>query len=142
MINPVASQAAPVATPGTQADTSDQLQGVNAAVQTTPSEPSDTQNQTQQQQQQPQRWPHRKPMGDYIEPEQSSLDTAIESLNNNLQAWATGLRFDVDPDTQRLVVSLVDSETGDVIRAVPSEAVLQISKMITQFQGNGINTKA
>ena len=76
------------------------------------------------------------------EQESSSLDKALEQLNSSMQPWATGLRFDVDPDTQRIVLTLVDNESGDVIRTVPSEAVLAVAKMITQFQGNGINTKA
>lgn len=74
--------------------------------------------------------------------QKSSIDTALEQLNQSLKAWSTGMRFDIDQDTQRLVISLVDNETGEVIRTVPSEAVIQISKMIAQFQGNGINTKA
>lgn len=74
--------------------------------------------------------------------QKSSIDTALEQLNQSLQAWATGMRFDMDPDSQRLVISLVDNETGEIIRTVPSEAVLQMAKMITHFQGNSINTKA
>lgn len=76
------------------------------------------------------------------EHESSSLDKALEQLHSNMQAWATGMRFDIDPDTQRIVLTLVDNDSGDVIRTVPSEAVLAVAKMIAQFQGNGINTKA
>ena len=139
MVNPIAPQVAPVILPGTSSDTNQPAITTEAAVQVLPTEKSDTQSQTNSS---PQRWPHRKPMGDIIEPQKSSLDTALEQLNENLKAWATGVRFDIDPDTQRLIVSLVDNESGDVIRTVPSDAVLQISKMIAQFQGNGINTKA
>lgn len=136
MVNPVASQALPVIMPGTQPETETQTHRQNAAVHVPPS--SESQGQSQEYQ----RWPHRPPMGDLIEPDKSSLDTALEQLNQNMQAWATGLRFDVDEDTQKLIVSLVDSESGEVIRAVPSDAALQISKMIANFQGNSINTKA
>lgn len=85
-----------------------------------------------------------KPLQDqpFYEHERSSLDKAIEQLNSSMQAWATGMRFDIDPDTQRIVLTLVDNDSGDVIRTVPSEAVLAIAKMITQFQGQSINTKA
>lgn len=89
-----------------------------------------------------QRWPQRAPLGALIEPEKSSLEQALEKLNTNMQAWSTGLRFDVDDDTQKLIVSLVDSESGEVIRTVPSDTALQISKMIAKFKGNSINTKA
>jgi len=70
------------------------------------------------------------------------LDKVLEDLNNSMRAWATGMRFDVDPEAQRIVVSIVDSTSGEVLRTVPSEAVIRIAKMIVQFQGNSISTKA
>ncbi|HHU95484.1 MAG TPA: flagellar protein FlaG [Alcaligenaceae bacterium] len=136
MVNPVASQALPTLTPGTQPDVDTQSHKQDAAVQVQPSAESRSQSHEYQ------RWPHRPPMGDLIEPEKSSLDTTLEQINESMRAWATGLRFDVDEDTQKLIVSLVDSDTGEIIRAVPSDAALQISKMIAKFQGNSINTKA
>lgn len=142
MVTPIPSQAASLLVGGTQPDTN-QVQSQDAAVQVLPSEKTDVNTSTADKRHTPaQTWPQRKPLGDLIEPPKSSLDTALEQLNQNMRAWATGVRFDIDPDTQRLVVSLVDNESGEVIRTVPSEAVLQISKMIAEFQGNGINTKA
>lgn len=67
---------------------------------------------------------------------------AIETMNKRLEAWSTGIRFEMNDEAQRLVVSIVDNETGDVIRQVPSEAVLQVAKMIVQMQGSSIDTKA
>lgn len=137
MINPASSQALPVTMPDTSSNTEAQPHKQNAAVQVQASAETRSQSQDYHRQQQ-------RPgmMGKLIEPEKNSLDTALEQLNDNMKAWATGLRFDVDDDTQKLVVSLVDKESGDVIRAVPSDAALQISKMIAQFKGNSINTKA
>ncbi|MGA0584159.1 flagellar protein FlaG [Castellaniella ginsengisoli] len=77
-----------------------------------------------------------------IEPPKSSLEKALESVNDSLKAWATGMRFEMDEDAQRLVVSIVDSETGDVLRTIPSEAVLRVAKMIAQLQGSGVDTQA
>ena len=66
---------------------------------------------------------------------------ALDRANEQLQAWSTGMRFSMDEEAQRLVVSIVDSGTGEVLRAVPSDAVLQIARMIVQFQGSGVNTR-
>ncbi|HLR78925.1 MAG TPA: flagellar protein FlaG [Burkholderiaceae bacterium] len=71
-----------------------------------------------------------------------SLDKTLEQLNESMQAWATGMRFDVDEEAQRIVVSIVDSSTGEVLRTVPSEAVLRVAKMIVQLQGSSIDTRA
>lgn len=67
---------------------------------------------------------------------------ALDKVNQAMQNWDTGLRFEMDEDAQRLVVSIVDNETGEVIRKVPSEAVLKVAKMIIQLQGGGVNTSA
>jgi flagellar protein FlaG len=77
-----------------------------------------------------------------IEPPKSSLEKALESVNDSLKAWSTGMRFEMDEDAQRLVVSIIDSATGDVLRTIPSEAVLRVAKMIVQLQGAGVNTQA
>ena len=142
MVNPIASQLAATVSVTAQLDSQQEKHAINVDSHVNASNQVETQAQGQKHPKPPQTWPLRKPMGDMIDPPQSSLDKALEQLNNSLKPWTTGVRFDIDPDTQRLVVSLVDNESGEVIRAVPSEAVLQISKMITQFQGNGINTKA
>lgn len=65
----------------------------------------------------------------------------LEQANEQLQAWSTGMRFSMDDDAQRLVLSIVDSGTGEVLRTVPSEAVLQIARMIVQFQGSSVDTR-
>lgn len=74
--------------------------------------------------------------------ENPSLEKALESLNDSMKAWATGMRFDMDDEAQRLVVSIIDSETGDVIRTVPSDAVIRVAKMIVQLQGSMVDTTA
>ena len=75
----------------------------------------------------------------HAEPKQ--LDDTLEELNQRMQAWSTGLKFSMDEDAQRLVVSVVDTATGDVIRTVPSDAVLKVAKMIVQMQGQMVDTK-
>lgn len=72
----------------------------------------------------------------------TSLEKTLEQLNLSMQAWATGMRFDVDEDAQRVVVSIIDSQTGEVLRTVPSESVIRIARMIVQLQGTTINTQA
>lgn len=69
------------------------------------------------------------------------LAKALDMLNNNMKAWSTGMRFDVDPEAQRVVVSIIDSETGDVLRTVPTDAVIRVAKMIVQLQGRSVDTK-
>ncbi len=136
MIHPIGNQLASSSL-GLAAPISERAQPQPApAAQVTP--PDDTQAGRFGKQADPRELGLRQP----IQPPQSSLEKALESINNSLKAWSTGMRFEMDEDAQRLVVSIVDSETGDVLRTIPSEAVLRVAKMITQLQGSGVNTQA
>ncbi|WP_447577581.1 flagellar protein FlaG [Achromobacter kerstersii] len=70
------------------------------------------------------------------------LDKALDEINDQMKAWSTQLQFEIDPNVHQVVVSVVDAESGDVIRTIPSETVLKIAKMIVNMQGNGIKTTA
>lgn len=70
-----------------------------------------------------------------------SLERTVQELNDTMRAWATGMRFDMDPDAQRMVVSIIDNESGEVIKTVPSDAVIRVAKMIVQLQGKTIDTR-
>ncbi len=71
-----------------------------------------------------------------------TIESTFVEINASMEAWATGMRFEIDEETRQLVVSILDSKTGDVVRQIPSEEVLHIAKMISQFQGQFVNTKA
>ncbi len=70
------------------------------------------------------------------------LERALEEINSQMEAWSTQLQFEIDPNVHQVVVSVVDAESGEVIRTIPSEAVLRIAKMIVNMQGNGVSTTA
>lgn len=70
------------------------------------------------------------------------LDKAIALANSSLHAWSTGMRFDIDPASGRVVVSITDSQTGEILRTVPTDAVLRVAKMIVQMQEKSIDVKA
>lgn len=73
---------------------------------------------------------------------ESSLERMLEQINDSMQAWSTGMRFDIDEEAERVVVSIIDTESGETLRTVPTEAVLRIAKMIVQLQGGGVDTQA
>jgi flagellar protein FlaG len=47
------------------------------------------------------------------------------------------VRFRVDPDVDRVVISVVDADTGDVLRQIPSEEALAIARSMAD-SGSGI----
>jgi flagellar protein FlaG len=67
-------------------------------------------------------------------PSTEQLKNVVDNINKSLRQSNRNLEFSVDDTTQRQLVKLVDTETGDVIRQFPSEEALSISRAIDQFQ--------
>jgi len=57
----------------------------------------------------------------------SALDQAVDKLNKSPQASAQGLEFSIDPESKRTVVKLVDQNTKEVLRQIPSKEALAIA---------------
>ena len=62
------------------------------------------------------------------------LKKAVDEINRAMQQSGRNLQFSVDSATDRVVVRLTDTETGEVIRQIPSEETLEIARSIGQFQ--------
>lgn len=62
------------------------------------------------------------------------MKQVVDNINKALKQSARNLEFIVDTDTEKPVVKVVDSETGDVIRQIPSEEMLSITRAIDEAQ--------
>ena len=68
------------------------------------------------------------------QPSAAELNNAVATLNQAMQQSNQNLEFSVDTDTHKVVVKMVDTSTGQLIRQYPSEETLAISRGIEQFQ--------
>jgi flagellar protein FlaG len=68
------------------------------------------------------------------EPSPQQLRQAVDSINRAVRQSSSNLEFSIDPGTKRPVVKVVDIETGDVIRQIPSKEILAIAESIGQYQ--------
>lgn len=68
------------------------------------------------------------------------LQQAISEMNSFLQNLQRDLKFEVDSELGRTVISVVDSETKEVIRQIPSEEVLERAKRLEQSGGTVTGT--
>jgi len=58
-----------------------------------------------------------------------------EKGNKILQTVERNLEFKVDDSTKQIVMSIVDKDTGEVIRQVPSKEMLALAKQIQEMRG-------
>ncbi len=70
------------------------------------------------------------------------LDEAINNINKSLKVSGQGVEFSVDDDSKRLVVKVVDKDTREVLRQMPSREALEIAKALDRSQGMLIKQEA
>lgn len=68
------------------------------------------------------------------EPSPQQVKQAVDGMNRAMRPSNSNLEFSLDPGTKKLVVRMVDTATGDVIRQIPSEVLLAIAQSIGQYQ--------
>ena len=91
--------------------------------------------------------------GTQLPPETSSADIAaqeeaqevsaekakevVEQLNSHAQSINRNLQFSVDDDSGRTVIKVINSDTAELVRQIPSEEVLRLSETIREsLEGN------
>lgn len=73
---------------------------------------------------------------------QENVDQAVQQMNDMLQTLSQKLEFSVDKDTDAFVVKVVDKDTKELIRQIPSEEMLELAKALDKLQGLLIKDKA
>lgn len=66
------------------------------------------------------------------QPAAGDLHSLVAQANNAPQVRASNLEFSVAEGTNIDVVRIRDSETGDVIRQIPSEAMVAIARALSE----------
>lgn len=67
-----------------------------------------------------------------VELSQEALEKVVSQLNAYIQNTQRDMDFSVDDTTGRVVVRVVDSTTEEVIRQIPSEEMLAISRHLLE----------
>lgn len=67
-------------------------------------------------------------------PSSAQLEKAVSHINQVLRQANRNLAFSVDGETKRVIVKVIDTETGELIRQLPSEETLAISRAIGVVQ--------
>jgi flagellar protein FlaG len=70
------------------------------------------------------------------------LAAAVNRLNEHIQITQRSLRFSVDEASGRTVVTVVDTQSDEVIRQIPSEEVLALIQHLRNDDGLLINEQA
>lgn len=77
------------------------------------------------------------------QPRPEQVQKAVASMKQLIEAKApNSLSFSVDDATGKTVVRVSDAKTGEMIRQIPSEELLEIARSLDQMQGMLLRDKA
>ncbi|WP_332879166.1 flagellar protein FlaG [Massilia sp. S19_KUP03_FR1] len=79
---------------------------------------------------------------DGVEPTSADIKTALEKLNHSMTESSQDLQFSVDEDSKQTVVKLIDRNTHEVLRQMPTKEALEIAKSLDKAMGKLIDQRA
>ena len=68
-------------------------------------------------------------------PTPDQLKAMAKQLQDYLAQINVSLKFDVDDTTHQLIVKVVNPETGELIRQIPSEDVVKVQEKLAELRG-------
>jgi flagellar protein FlaG len=71
-----------------------------------------------------------------------NLSKAVEQIQGYLRDSGKNLSVTFDDSADRYVTRVVSSDTGEVVRTIPSEEVLEVARAINEKLGGLINQRA
>jgi flagellar protein FlaG len=67
---------------------------------------------------------------------------ALQDINRVMRELSRGLEFSIDPDSDQVIVKVVDQTTSEIIRQMPTKEALEIAKALDKVQGLLIKQQA
>lgn len=65
----------------------------------------------------------------------ASLEHAVGRVKEVLQQAGSHLQIEVDPDLERVVVKVLKGDSGEVIRQIPPQEVIDLAKDLSEAKG-------
>ncbi|WP_083265556.1 MULTISPECIES: flagellar protein FlaG [Pseudomonas] len=72
----------------------------------------------------------------------ADLESAVSDIQSFVQAVKRGLEFSVDDSTGDVVVKVIDTDSGKLIRQIPSEELLKLAERLDDIRSLMFEAKA
>jgi flagellar protein FlaG len=86
--------------------------------------------------------PRTAPAAQAAAPDPAALQTRIDTLNRYLRSVDQSVRFERDEGTGLTIVRVVDESTAEVVRQIPTEAMLAIARTLARQKGLLVDDRA
>ena len=81
-------------------------------------------------------------MQQYAQASKEVMAAAVQQIQGYLKESGRNLNVSVDESTGFYVARVVNPETGEVVRSLPSDETLRIARSIDQMRGMLVNQRA
>nr|WP_319527579.1 flagellar protein FlaG [Pseudomonas laurentiana] len=75
-------------------------------------------------------------------PDTEKVKSAVKEIEKFLASNRRNLEFSTDEESGKIVVKVIASETGELVRQIPSEEVLKIANSLSDVNSLLFNAKA
>ena len=80
--------------------------------------------------------PVTKSVGVQLQERKKALDQAVKNVSGYVQNVTRELNFTIDEELDKFVVTVLDQDTGEVIRQIPTEEMLELARTLADVQDN------
>jgi len=67
--------------------------------------------------------------------ERATLEQAVAKVSEDIQGHDTNLKFEIDDTTDRVIVKVIATDSGKVIRELPPKEVIDLEKFFDKSKG-------
>jgi flagellar protein FlaG len=72
---------------------------------------------------------------------EKEVEQAVVKLNDYAQSVSRQLQFSVDEESGKTIVKVIDAETGDTIREIPPEEILEMQNRLREASESFLNSE-
>jgi len=72
---------------------------------------------------------------DFAPTDRVTLEHAVSKVREAFQQSNSQLQIEVDPDLERVVVKILNGDSGEVIRQIPPKEVIDLAKNLAGLKG-------
>ena len=78
---------------------------------------------------------HSSDVGFVSPAHRAEIEQAVGKVREVLQQSNSRLRIEVDPDLHRVIVKILNGDSGEVIRQIPPQEVLELARNVSPHKG-------
>jgi len=64
-----------------------------------------------------------------------ALEQAVSKVKEVLQQSSSHLQIEVDPDLERVIVKILNGDSGEVVRQIPPKEMIDLAKSLSEAKG-------